>query len=115
MAGSVFLSTKHASMRRGRQLKNTPLWGVPPKRKTGDVRVLDRLGFNIQSERLRIGMTQEKLAELVDLHPRIVQKIEAGELNPKTTTTIRIQAALGCSWESIMAGLPVKRQAKPPS
>ena len=42
----------------------------------------------------------EKLAEILDLHPRVMQKIEAGDSNPKSTTLIRIQAALGCSWES---------------
>ena len=50
-------------------------------------------------------ITQEKLAEIVDLHPRIVQKIEAGELNPKSTTLIRIQAAIGCSWEQLVHGV----------
>ena len=59
--------------------------------------MLSRLGANIQQARRAAGVTQEKLAELVDLHPRIVQKIEAGELNPKSTTLIRIQRALRCS------------------
>lgn len=76
--------------------------------------MLDRLGFNIQAERKRSGTTQEKLAELVDLHPRIVQKIEAGEINPKATTLIRIQSALGCPWDAIMSGLPIKRRTIPP-
>jgi len=46
-----------------------------------------------------------KLAEAIDVHPRIVQKIEAGDVNPKSTTLLRIQAALGCSWKSLVAGL----------
>lgn len=88
-------------MRRGCQRRNTPLWGVPPPRRKGDQAILNQLGANIQVERKRAGLTQEKLAEMVDLHPRIVQKIEAGDLNPKTTTLLRIQAALGAPWERL--------------
>lgn len=62
-----------------------------------------RLGENIQAARKAHGFTQERLAELIDLHPRAVQKIEAGELNPKSTTLIRIQAAMRCSWDTLVA------------
>ena len=72
---------------------------MPPRRRKGDYSILARLGENVQAERKRAGITQEKLAEIIDLHPRIVQKIEAGEVNPKSTTLIRIQAAIGCAWE----------------
>jgi ribosome-binding protein aMBF1 (putative translation factor) len=88
-------------MRRGCQRQNTPLWGVPPPRRKGDQAILNQLGANIQAERKRAGLTQERLAELVDLHPRIVQKIEAGELNPKATTLIRIKKVLGCRLDSL--------------
>ena len=64
--------------------------------------MLTRLGSNIERARKVRGFTQEKLAEVVDLHPRVVQKIEAGETNIKATTLIRLQAALGCSWESLI-------------
>ena len=64
--------------------------------------MLTRLGANIERARKARGLTQEKLAETVDLHPRVVQKIEAGETNIKATTLIRIQAALGSPWESLV-------------
>ena len=89
-------------MRRGRQYEFAPIWGVPPPRRKGDVSIISRLGENIQTERRRAKITQERLAEIVDLHPRIVQKIEAGDINPKSTTLIRIQAAIGCAWESLI-------------
>lgn len=89
-------------MRRGCQSRNAPIWGVPPRRRKGDYSILARLGENIQAERKRAGITQEKLAEAVDLHPRIVQKIEAGDINPKSTTLIRIRVAIGCPWESLI-------------
>jgi transcriptional regulator with XRE-family HTH domain len=63
---------------------------------------LNRFGANVRRERTAQGMTQEKLAELVDLNIRTVQKIEAGQLNVLVTTVIRIQKALGCSWNRLM-------------
>ena len=65
--------------------------------------MLARLGENIQAARKAHGFSQERLAELIDLHPRAVQKIEAGERNPKSTTLIRIQAAIRCSWDALLA------------
>lgn len=47
-------------------------------------------------------MTQEKLAEAVDLNIRTIQKIEAGQINVLVTTTARIQKALGCPWTKLM-------------
>jgi len=48
------------------------------------------------------GITQEKLAEKVDLNTRTLQKIEAGSTNILITTAIRIQKALGCPWEKLV-------------
>lgn len=71
--------------------------------------ILARLGENIQAARKAHGFTQERLAELIDLHPRVVQKIEAGEINPQWTTLIRIQAAMRCTWDSLVEGGRVRR------
>ena len=92
-------------MGRGCQFDNAPLWGVPPRRRKEDIPILQKLGKNIQKARVGAALTQERLAEVVDLHPRIVQKIEAGEVNPKSTTLIRIQEAIGCSWEQLVYGV----------
>jgi transcriptional regulator with XRE-family HTH domain len=59
-------------------------------------------GANVRRERVARGITQERLAELMDVNPRTVQKIEAGKLNILLTTIWRLQAALGCSWDSLM-------------
>ena len=77
---------------------------MPPPRRKGDNAILRRLGESIQAQRKARGITQETLAEVIDVHSRIVQKIEAGELNPKSTTLIRIQEALDCPWESLIRG-----------
>jgi DNA-binding XRE family transcriptional regulator len=47
-------------------------------------------------------LSQEKLAEKVDLNIRNVQRIEAGEINILITTARRIKTALGCSWDDLM-------------
>ena len=47
-------------------------------------------------------MTQERLAELVGVNPRTVQKIEAGKLNILVTTLARIQVALDCDWDDLL-------------
>jgi len=47
-------------------------------------------------------ISQEKLAEKVDLNIRNVQRIEAGEINILITTAKRIKTALECSWDDLM-------------
>lgn len=63
------------------------------------------LGANVRRERIAHGITQEKLAELVEVNPRTVQKIEAGKINILVTTVLRLQQAIGCSWDDLMRGL----------
>jgi predicted transcriptional regulator len=63
---------------------------------------IQKLGANIRRERNALGLTQEKLAEMADLHLRSLQKIEAGEINLLVTTVLRIKRALKCSWEQIL-------------
>jgi len=60
-------------------------------------------GANVRRERITKAITQEKLAELVDLNIRSVQKIEAGQINILVTTTMRIQKALKCDWIKLMS------------
>lgn len=57
---------------------------------------------NARRERVARGITQEKLAELMEVNPRTIQKIEAGKLNILLTTVLRLQKSLGCSWDSLM-------------
>lgn len=63
---------------------------------------LATFGANVRRQRVGRGITQEKLAELMEVNSRTVQKIEAGKLNILLTTVWRLQAALGCSWDSLM-------------
>jgi transcriptional regulator with XRE-family HTH domain len=63
---------------------------------------LKRFGAAVRRVRNEKDLTQERLAERVQLNPRTIQKIEAGETNILFTTVLRIRKALGCSWEDLM-------------
>ncbi len=63
---------------------------------------LKRFGANLRRERNRRELTQEQLAEAVDLNIRTIQKIEAGSVNILLTTVLRIQKALACSWAELL-------------
>ena len=64
---------------------------------------LKKFGASVRRERISRGITQEKLAELVDLNIRTIQKIEAGKINVLVTTAMRIQKALDCAWARLMS------------
>ena len=42
------------------------------------------------------GLSQERLAELADLNPRTVQKIESGDITILVTTLDRLRTAISC-------------------
>jgi transcriptional regulator with XRE-family HTH domain len=58
-------------------------------------------GKNLRDIRKAKELSQEKLAEMADLHPRALQKIEAGDVNVTLSTILRLQKALGCPWENL--------------
>jgi transcriptional regulator with XRE-family HTH domain len=63
---------------------------------------IKQFGQNVRRQRSARGLSQEKLAEKVDLNIRNVQRIEAGEINILITTARRIKNALGCPWDDLM-------------
>ena len=63
---------------------------------------------NVRRERMAPDMTQERLAELVDLNIRTGQKIEEGEINILLTTVVRFFRVLNCPRGRLM---PVKERA----
>ena len=75
--------------------------------------LLKSLGANVRRLRREKGYTQEKLAELIDVHPRMIQKLEYGQTNVLATTAIRLQAILGCDWADLLPKLdPAKHRTK---
>lgn len=63
---------------------------------------LKSLGANIRRERNAKGLTQEQVAEKIEISLRNMQRIEAGEINPLATTLIRLRKALGCGAEKLL-------------
>jgi transcriptional regulator with XRE-family HTH domain len=63
---------------------------------------LKKFGANVRRERTSRNITQDKLAEMVDLNIRTIQKIEAGSINVLITTAARLQKALDCAWTRLM-------------
>ena len=71
-------------------------------RRSAESRPLQTFGDNLRRERMARGLTQERLAELADLNPRTVQKIEAGDITILVTTLLRVRTALGCEWKWLL-------------
>jgi transcriptional regulator with XRE-family HTH domain len=67
-----------------------------------DAEKLKRLGKNIQTERRRTGLTQQKLADAVGVQVRTIHKFERGKINIPTLTLLRIRAALGSDWKNLL-------------
>jgi transcriptional regulator with XRE-family HTH domain len=63
---------------------------------------LKAFGVNVRRERMAKKITQESLAELVDLNIRTIQKIEAGHVNILLTTVQRLKKALECQWDDLL-------------
>lgn len=61
------------------------------------------LGKKIQLMRKKAGLTQEDLAEAADVAPRVIQRIESGQANPKIGTLIAIAEALGTTTDVLLA------------
>jgi transcriptional regulator with XRE-family HTH domain len=61
-----------------------------------------KIGANLRRIRDARGLSQEKLADLSDVHHRTIQKVESGEMLMRLPTLFRIRAALKCSWEDLL-------------
>ena len=58
----------------------------------------------------KAGLTQEGLAERVDVSPRYIQSVEAGEYFPSLATLVRVRAVLRCEWNELFAGCDTGRK-----
>lgn len=63
----------------------------------------ESIGKNIRKYRNKLGITQSKLAEMVDLSDSYMGAIERGEKLPKLTVFIRITNALGTSSDQLLS------------
>jgi transcriptional regulator with XRE-family HTH domain len=60
------------------------------------------LGRNVVRLRQLNEITQERLAELVEIDRRYVQRIEAGTANPGVDVLARLKKVFRCSWEELL-------------
>ena len=60
------------------------------------------LGQNVARLRGIRAFTQEKLAELVDVDRRYIQRIEAGTANPGIDVLSRLKDALSVRWTQLL-------------
>lgn len=64
-----------------------------------------RLGFGIRDARIKEGLSQEKLAELCNMHRTYIGMIERGERNMTLYIYLKISYALKISAKDILAYL----------
>jgi DNA-binding XRE family transcriptional regulator len=65
-------------------------------------KTLTAFGRNLVRIRMGKGLTQEGLAEAIDVHPRYLQKLEAGTGHPSLVVMARIRKSLGCEWNDLL-------------
>lgn len=60
------------------------------------------LGQNVARLRGKRGLTQEQLAELVEVDRRYIQRIEAGTANPGIDVLANLKNVLSVSWTRLL-------------
>jgi transcriptional regulator with XRE-family HTH domain len=63
------------------------------------------VGERLRRVRTELGLSQEEVAYLADVHPTNYGKIERGRANPSLSTVIRIAAALDTDAGALITGL----------
>ena len=65
------------------------------------------IGARIKAARERVHLTQEQLAEIIDISPTHMSVIERGIKTPKLDTFVRIANALGVSTDALLQDVVV--------
>ena len=60
-----------------------------------NTKVLEKIGRQIKYLRINADLTQEMLAEKIDVHQTYIGKIEGGKSNPSAILLYKISRALG--------------------
>ena len=66
-----------------------------------EILILEKIADNIRLERLRRGLSQEKLAEMVDISTKYLNLIENRKANPTIVIVVKICLALGIDLNTI--------------
>ena len=67
--------------------------------------LLKKFGDRVQSLRNQAGISQEKLAELAEMHRTYISGIERGERNVSLINIMRLANALNVSVSKLMEGI----------
>ena len=62
-------------------------------------------GKTLRSKRLDLGLSQEQLAEVAEMHFTYVSSVERGERNISLENIAKLAKALQCSIQSLVEGL----------
>jgi transcriptional regulator with XRE-family HTH domain len=63
-----------------------------------------RLGKNLAKLRKREKLTQERVAEKMEVSARYIQNLEAGDNFPTLPILAQLKAVLHCSWNELFEG-----------
>jgi transcriptional regulator with XRE-family HTH domain len=69
-------------------------------------------GARVRSARQRLGISQETLADLSDMHWTAVGRLERGQGNPTLAVVLRIAHGLDVDPAELVAGLPAQPVAR---
>jgi transcriptional regulator with XRE-family HTH domain len=74
------------------------------------------IAANVLKLRVRLGLTQEELAEAAEVEPRYVQEIERGRANLSIAVLVALASALDVDERTLLnpASLPPPRAGRPP-
>ena len=76
-----------------------------PTQKPKPCRQRTRLGKNVAAIRRKCGLTQERLAEMVEVSAWYIQSVERGMNFPSLPVLARFKTALKCSWNRLFSGI----------
>jgi transcriptional regulator with XRE-family HTH domain len=68
-------------------------------------KVIRELGIRVRQLRDEAGLSQERLAELAEMHRTYISSIERGQQNISLTILIRLATALEVSLERLFTGI----------
>ena len=67
------------------------------------------IGLNIKERRQQLGITQEHIANVLEVNPSHISNIECGRTNPSLTALVKIANILECSVDYFISGeLPTR-------
>lgn len=62
------------------------------------------IGLKIKERRQSLGITQEYIANMLDVNPSHISNIECGRANPSLTALVKIANILKCSVDYFLSG-----------